>query len=149
MDSRDTPLLDKMTESAGEVLFEASAHEEDYDARVMIKALAHHLGRLYGETIRACRGYDGLKEEVTTTFMCGMALEPNFGREEENGEAKALNEARERVIKRGTAPLMTAEEMEEAYRAKKEGNRPKACEKCTGTGNMSLLGEYEKCDACE
>lgn len=81
MKSRDVSLLDKMTEFAGELLFEASAHEVPF-ARSAIKGLAHQLGRLYGETIRSCRGHDGLRDEVTTTFMCGMALEPNFGREE-------------------------------------------------------------------
>lgn len=71
-----------MTELAGELLFEASGQSSPL-ARNTIKELAHHLGRLYGETIRACRQYEGLQDEVTTTFMCGMALEPNFGREEE------------------------------------------------------------------
>lgn len=73
--------IDKMTEHAGELLFEASGQNPSV-ARGTIKELAHHLGRLYGETIRACREHDGLRDEVTTTFMCGMALEPNFGREE-------------------------------------------------------------------
>lgn len=81
MTSHDASLLDKMMESAGELLFSASAHEDPF-ARDVLKKLAHQLGRLYGETIRACRGHDGLQEEVQTTFMSGMAIEPNFGREE-------------------------------------------------------------------
>lgn len=71
----------KLTEMGGEVLFEASAGYS-FHARGAMRLLAHILGQLYGETIRQTRGYDGLKDEVQTTFMCGMALEPNFGRED-------------------------------------------------------------------
>lgn len=70
-----------MVAVAGELLFEASTGTRW--TRDTLKALAHHLGRLYGETIRTCKGQDGLRQEVVNTFMCGMALEPNFGREEE------------------------------------------------------------------
>lgn len=93
MDNRDAlldsqkALIDKMTESAGELLFDASAPTGF--PRNVLKELAHQLGRLYGETIRACRAHDGLQDEVTTTFMCGMALEPNFGREEERPDIEA------------------------------------------------------------
>ena len=82
MTSHDAALLDKMTESAGELLFEVSTHEDPF-ARALLKDLAHHLGRLYGETIRACKGYDGLQDFVANAFLTGMAIEPNFGREEE------------------------------------------------------------------
>lgn len=242
MDSRDTSPLDKMTESAGEVLFKASAQNPP-TSRGTIKELAHHLGRLYGETIRACRGYDGLKDEVQTTFMCGMAISPNFGREEvlRDSGAEAREEktpgqllfekeasecgegynvtwgmlreqdrkdyeqeavTRAKATKNKSVPgviRITEEEMHdpkaEEYRAMSrslyagglglkvkdkaameaildapvgaplpkdspfatidwdkdeevQAKAAKPCSKCTGTGNMSQLGEYEKCDAC-
>ncbi len=213
-----------MVAVAGELLYEASAGTRRTPDT--LKALAHHLGRLYGETIRTCRGYDGLKEEVTTTFMCGMALEPNFGREdmvvchrcggdpkhlmggdgrgycsvcdnegkieEEKTPGQLLYEGQPRpqhrrpwaqlpddirrafeqeVMTRAEAAktpgqllyekqveecgedcppwkLLDCVTMENLERDAKAERAAKACSKCTGTGNMSLLGEYEKCDAC-
>lgn len=83
--------IDKMVEMAGELLFEA--HAGRLWARAGIKELSHHLGRLYGETIRACKEHEGLRQEVVNAFMSGMALEPNFGREEEEKEKEAKDAA--------------------------------------------------------
>lgn len=160
MDSKPDPKItalqrnqiDKMVEMAGEVLFEASAGR--WWARGGIKELAHHLGRLYGETIRACRPHEGLKDEVQTTFMCGMALEPNFGREEEGkgGDAR-LKRGLARIAEvtqeeKAVAEKATAVSIAKVKRNAAMNKMANACWKCTGTGNMSLLGEYEKCDAC-
>lgn len=40
----------------------------------------------------------------------------------------------------------TADQRAQVEVALRDAGKP--CWKCTGTGNMSLLGEYEKCDAC-
>lgn len=86
MDSKPTAeqreQLHKIMETAGEVLFEASGAGGSVDATPLLKALAGVLGQLYGEAIRACGGNVGLKHEVQMTFMSGMAISPNFGREE-------------------------------------------------------------------
>ncbi len=148
-----------MMESAGELLFEASAHEVPF-ARSAIKELAHHLGRLYGETIRACRDHGGLRDEVQTTFMCGMALEPNFGREEVLRDSGA--EAREektpgQLLYEKEARQLTGEswaelpsdthlawEQEVMTRAEAKAA---VCFKCQGSGNMGFT-TYVACDAC-
>ncbi|MEE9533106.1 MAG: hypothetical protein V3W06_01705 [Acidimicrobiia bacterium] len=163
-----------MTELAGELLFEASAGNI-CAARVKIRTLAHHLGRLYGETIRACRQYDGLQDEVTTEFMCGMALEPNFGREEElrDSGAEAQEEKtpgqllyEKQVVECGEdcppwklLDCITMENLERDAKAKPDmlrqitaANRTQEiaaekCDKCQDTGDMGFT-MFVKCDGC-
>lgn len=146
-----------MTESAGELLFEACAHDATA-GRALIRELAHHLGRLYGETIRACREHDALLDEVQTTFMCGMAISPNFGREEEVAdiEAKAGADGLTHWHVKTSAPAggmamtaLNAMLRDFGAEAREETAKPKTCEKCNGSGNMSQLGGWNrKCDAC-
>ncbi len=177
-------LISRMTEAAGELLFEAT-RAQSFGS---LLALAETLGQLYGEAIRQCKDHDGLHGEVTTTFMCGMAVRPNFGREEEpvkssgellyekaapdpilipwnvlcmrdreawENEAMTRAEGKEREMEREAKGLAVAHGLQQLKRlpadkrkALLEGSWKGPCLKCNGSGNMSLLGAYEKCDAC-
>jgi hypothetical protein len=141
-----------MTEHAGELLFEASGQNPP-TARGTIKELAHHLGRLYGETIRACRGYEGLKDEVQTTFMCGMALEPNLVREPDIEAKTGADGLTHWHIKTsapaGTKAVAALDAMlrDPGAETRKEERMPVPCWKCKGTGDMGFTTRVP-CDAC-
>ncbi len=72
--------IHRLKELGGDVLFETSTDSGSADR--YLRTFAGALGQLYGEAIRSCRGRDGLKDEVQTSFMSGMAESPNFEREE-------------------------------------------------------------------
>ncbi len=73
-------LISRMTEAAGELLFEATSGPPF----APLIGLAETLGQLYGEAIRQCKDHKGLVSKVHIAFASGVAVKPNFGREEDD-----------------------------------------------------------------
>lgn len=159
--SEQKAALEKMKEIAGDLFFESWVNESLEHLDVLY-GLTDVLGQLYGEVIRQTHGREDLHNKVTSMFMCSMAVKPNFGREEEDKSAgQLLYESQEEEASRPLTPWLqqpgnTRQAFENEAMTRAEGKErdaergvmPVPCPKCHGSGNMSLLGAYEKCDAC-